>query len=137
MTDEAREQYIRDHAPLTDAEIRNLLTTTLHGPLHSSMMTRVYATLAEVARLRYDAQRVSFAAGQIPHHRTESELRIALVRSVDNERRLQERVAALEATAIDPQDLMKRLRVQAECKRCLGLGRVFGEVCDHTGGDHG
>lgn len=38
--------------PLTDDEINDLLTVTLHGPLPAPTMSRVFATLAEVPELR-------------------------------------------------------------------------------------
>lgn len=38
--------------PLTDDEIRELLSATLHGPLPTATMHRVFATLADVPRLR-------------------------------------------------------------------------------------
>ena len=41
-----------DQTPLTDDEIHDLLTRTLHGPLPQKTMTRVMATLAEVPGLR-------------------------------------------------------------------------------------
>jgi len=41
-----------DQTPLTDDEIHDLLTLTLHAPLPQKTMTRVMATLAEVPGLR-------------------------------------------------------------------------------------
>ena len=41
-----------NQGPLTNAEIRELLRATLHGPLPVATMSRVFATLAEVELLR-------------------------------------------------------------------------------------
>lgn len=40
------------NVPLSDQEINNLLTSTLHGPLPKETLQRVFATLAEVPALR-------------------------------------------------------------------------------------
>jgi len=45
--------------PLTDDEIDDLLTSTLHGPLPNLTMSRVLATVAEVPGLRADIEEAS------------------------------------------------------------------------------
>ena len=40
--------------PLTDEEIHELLTATLHGPLPQAMVHRILNTLAEIPALRAD-----------------------------------------------------------------------------------
>ena len=44
--------------PLSDDEIRDLLTTTLHGNLPRAMMHRMFATLADVSTLRAEVERL-------------------------------------------------------------------------------
>lgn len=42
--------------PLTDDECRDMLRSTLHGPLPAIIMHRVFATLAEMPTLRQRAE---------------------------------------------------------------------------------
>jgi hypothetical protein len=44
--------------PMANEEIRELLTMTLHGPLPTRTMYRVFATLAEVQEIRAENERL-------------------------------------------------------------------------------
>jgi hypothetical protein len=46
------------YVPLTNAEIREMLTSEMHGPPPAQTMSRVFASLAALAELRTVAEKV-------------------------------------------------------------------------------